>query len=116
MNQPAYLKIVVYVPTTHADQVRQALGQSGCGKIGNYDFCSFSVNGTGRFRPLKGANPFIGESPQNDAESTLEEVEEARIETICPKGILPKVFEAVKKVHPYEEPAIDLFPLWYLEN
>ena len=99
------VKIVVFVPVSHADKIRTALGEAGCGHIGNYDFCSFSVKGVGRFRPLKGANPFIGKI------GSIEEVEEERIETVCLKSKLKKALAAIKKAHPYEEPAVDVYPL-----
>ena len=98
-------KVVVFAPLSHADKVRIALAKAGAGGIGKYDTCSFSARGTGRFRALKGSNPFIGK------EDKLEEVEEERIEVICPAKILDKVLAAVKEVHPYEEPAIDVYPL-----
>lgn len=99
------LKIVVYVPTTHANQIREALAQAGAGNIGNYDYCSFSTTGTGRFRPQAGANPHVGNLNQ------IEEVAEERIETIAPKEKLPQIITAIKAAHPYEEPAIDVYPL-----
>lgn len=99
------VKIVVYVPVEYADAVREVLGKGGAGHIGNYDYCSFSVKGTGRFRPGRGAHPFIGE------EGMIEAVEEERIETICPRKIAPKLIEEVKKIHPYEEMAFDVYPL-----
>lgn len=101
-----FLKIVVFVPSSHADKVRGALAISGAGHIGNYDYCSFSSKGIGRFRPLEGAQPFIGESGK------IEEVEEERIETICAREKLDEVLAEVKKVHPYEEPVIDIYPLF----
>lgn len=101
----ALVKIIIYVPVTHANKIREALTEADAGKIGNYDSCSFSIRGIGRFRALKGANPFLGKINQ------IEEVEEERIETICPQKILKKVLTAIKKVHPYEEPAIDIYPL-----
>jgi hypothetical protein len=100
-----FFKIVVFTPLSHADQVREALAKAGAGHIGNYDACSFSSRGVGRFRPLKGAKPFIGEVGE------IETVEEERIEVICPANILEKVLKEVKKAHPYEEPAIDVYPL-----
>jgi len=100
-----FLKIVVYTPETHADKIRKAIAEAGAGHVGNYDYCSFSVKGTGRFRGGKGTNPYIGESGK------IEEVEEERIETILEPEKLDQVLEAIKKVHPYEEPAIDIYPL-----
>ncbi|MBI5412912.1 hypothetical protein HZA42_01010 [Candidatus Peregrinibacteria bacterium] len=100
-----FVKIVVFVPTSHADKVRRALADAGCGKIGNYDSCCFSVRGVGQFRALKGAKPFIGKIDK------VEKIAEERIETICPKKDLKKALAAVKEVHPYEEPAIDAYPL-----
>lgn len=100
-----FVKIVVYVPVTHADKMRAVLAKAGAGKIGNYDACSFSVKGIGRFRPLKKAKPFLG------TVGKIESVEEERIETICLKTLYKKVVTAVRKAHPYEEPAIDVLPL-----
>lgn len=99
------MKIVVFVPSSHADGVRRALAESGCGHIGNYDFCSFSTKGTGRFRGLKGAKPFLGKAGR------VERIAEERIETICPKAKLVKILAALKKAHPYEKPAVDVYPL-----
>jgi hypothetical protein len=99
----SFVTIVVFVPESHADRVRAVLSAHGCGHIGDYDSCSFSVKGTGRFRPLQGAKPFVG------ALGTIEEVAEERIETICPKDRIAEVFDAVKKIHPYEEPAMQAY-------
>lgn len=99
------MKIVVFVPATHADLIRSTLAEAGAGHFGNYDFCSFSSVGTGRFRGLEGTNPFIGEPGK------IEEVEEERVEVICPIEKKDAVLEAVRKAHPYEEPAIDVYPL-----
>ena len=101
----SYYKIVVFVPVVNANDIRKALSSAGAGHIGNYDFCSFSSKGIGRFRPGKNSNPHIGSQGQ------IEEVEEERIETICPKDKIEEVLESLKKVHPYEEPAIDVFEL-----
>lgn len=94
-------KVVVFTPTTHADKVRQAIGDAGGGNIGAYTFCSFSSRGVGRFTPGEGANPTIGKVGKP------EEVEEERIEFICETGCLDEVIAAIRKVHPYEEPAIE---------
>lgn len=100
-----FVKLVVYVPQSHAEKIRGTLAKNGAGKIGNYDSCSFSVKGIGRFRPLKNSKPFIGKFGK------IEKVVEERIETICEKSKLKKVLTAIRKAHPYEEPAIDIYPL-----
>jgi hypothetical protein len=98
-------KLVVFVPATHADQMREVLGKAGAGQMGNYEYASFSVKGVGRFRPLKGAHPAIGEVGK------FEEVPEERIETIVDEINLEEVMKAVLENHPYEEPAIDVMEL-----
>lgn len=99
--------LIVYVPVAHADAIRKVLAEHGAGKLGRYDSCSFSARGTGRFRPLKGANPAIG------SVGTVEEVEEERIEVLVPSdpAILAPLLRAVREAHPYEEPAIHLLPM-----
>lgn len=99
------VKLVVFVPLTHSDIVRQALGEAGAGKIWNYDFCSFSSIGTGRFRGNERSNPAVGEANKYEA------VEEERIEVVVPREILEEVIEKVKSVHPYEEVAFDIYSL-----
>lgn len=104
------VKIVVFVPTSHADGVREAMGNAGAGKIGNYSHCSFSTKGFGRFIPKDGAKPTIGEI------NKTETVEEERIETICSRDKLNNVIQAIKKAHPYEEVAIDIYNLENLQD
>lgn len=99
------VKIVVFVPETHVDVVRNAMGQAGAGMIGNYSFCTFSSKGVGRFKPELGANPHVGKI------GTLEEVIEERIETVCPREKIQDVIKAIKVVHPYDEVALDIYPL-----
>lgn len=103
--QSQNVKLVVFVPLSHCDIVRQVLGEAGVGKIGNYDFCSFSTRGIGRFRGNENSNPSIGESGK------YESVEEERIEVVLSREILSSVIEKVKSVHPYEEVAFDVYPL-----
>jgi hypothetical protein len=102
-------KIVVYVPESHADILREAMGNAGAGKIGNYSHCTFTIKGTGRFKPEQGANPTIGEVGR------MEEVSEDRIETVCSPDKLQDVLKAIKEVHPYEEPATDVYPIEVVE-
>ncbi|WP_100372409.1 Nif3-like dinuclear metal center hexameric protein [Bacillus sp. FJAT-45037] len=101
----ALKKVVVYVPHTHADQVREALGNVGAGHIGDYSHCSFNTNGVGTFLPGEGTNPHIGQPNQ------LEQVEEVKVETIIPAHLQNRVIQVIMKAHPYEEPAYDVYPL-----
>jgi len=105
MGRSKNVKIVVTVPESHADLVREAIGRAGAGHIGNYSYCSFSSKGVGRFKPEQGASPAIGEVGR------LEAVEEERIEVICRRSVLKDVLAAIKRVHPYEEVALDVYPL-----
>lgn len=100
-----YVKLVVFVPEIHADAVREALGTAGAGKIGNYSFASFSSNGTGRFKPESGAHPAVG------SVGTLAEVSEVRIEVLCERSELAQIVAAMKRAHPYEEVAYDIYPM-----
>ncbi|MCM3716850.1 Nif3-like dinuclear metal center hexameric protein [Fictibacillus phosphorivorans] len=99
------IKLSVFVPVSHEEAVRQALGDAGAGHIGNYSHCSFSTNGWGSFKPLEGTNPYIGE------QGKIERTEEVRLESIFPATIQNSVLSAMKKAHPYEEVAFDLYPL-----
>ncbi len=102
---PENVKIAVFVPVSHSNTVRKAIGDAGGGKIGNYSYCSFSSRGIGRFMPNNKASPYIGKANE------IKEVEEEKIEFICPRNLAKKVIEAIKKAHPYEEAALDIFPL-----
>ncbi|WP_210651714.1 Nif3-like dinuclear metal center hexameric protein [Nocardioides sp. SYSU D00065] len=98
-------KIVVFAPESAADAVRTALTDAGAGRLGDYDSCTYSMAGQGRFRPLDGASPAIGRVGE------LEVVDEARIEAVVPRGRRTAVVRALLDAHPYEEPAFDVLPL-----
>lgn len=98
-------KLVFTVPVADADKVRQAIGEAGAGRSEKYSFASFSVRGTGRFLPLEGANPAIGEV------GTMEEVEEERVECQMDAAVVDDVLAALRRSHPYEEIAFDLYQI-----
>ncbi len=98
-------KLVVYVPRSHLEEVRLALGDAGAGSIGQYSHCTFNTGGTGTFKPGAGTDPFLG-SP-----GELTEVDESRLETVLPRHRISRVLATLYRVHPYEEPAFDLFPM-----
>lgn len=107
--QSKNVKLVVFVPLSHCDIIRQALGEAGAGKIGNYDFCSFSTRGTGRFIGNSSTTPTIGKS------QTYEFAEEEKIEVVVSREILKEVIIKMQQVHPYEEVAFDIYPLEEIE-
>lgn len=98
-------KLVVFCPKNHADKVRSAIFEAGAGFIGNYDCCSFNIEGKGSFRAMENANPFVGEIGKIHLE------EEVRIETIYPVFIENQIVSAMLKAHPYEEVAYDIYKL-----
>lgn len=104
-QKDALLKLVTFVPESHAEYVRNALFNAGAGNIGNYDSCSFNLHGEGTFRANESATPFVGDVGKLHFEK------EARIETVLPKFRQADVLRALLSVHPYEEPAYDFYPL-----
>ena len=104
-KEESLLKLVTFVPTEHVGRVRQALFDAGCGCIGNYDSCSYNVQGEGTFRAGECANPYVGKVGELHTEP------EVRIETILPSFRKGAVVKTLMAVHPYEEPAFDLYPL-----
>lgn len=104
-KEDSLLKLVTFVPTEYADKVRAALFDAGCGHIGNYDSCSYNLEGEGTFRALQGTNPFCGEIGELHSEK------EVRIETILPAFKKKVALQALMAVHPYEEPAFDFYPV-----
>lgn len=99
------IKLVTFVPENHAEHVRQALFEGGAGKIGNYDSCSYNIEGTGTFRGGEETNPYVGEKGKLHFEK------EVRIEIVVPNYLLKNVLKNLFKSHPYEEVAYDLYPL-----
>lgn len=98
------VQIVTFVPVEHRLAVQQALWQAGAGVIGDYRECSYYVSGTGTFFGTDAAHPTIGKKGR------LEEVAEDRLEVVCPAHLLAKALECLRQSHPYEEPAIDVYP------
>ena len=94
-------KWTVFVPTSHADELWEAMAGAGAGSIGNYDQCSFAAEGVGTFRAQPGATPFVGEVGK------LHREQEIRLEMVVPGETLRQVERAMRKAHPYEEVAYD---------
>jgi len=99
------LKLIYYVPDSHLELTKQAIFSAGAGGIGNYEHCAWQVKGIGQFKPVKGADPYIGEVGE------LEQVEEWRVETIVIEENAKAVAKALKASHPYEEPAFEFIQI-----
>lgn len=104
--KPATLKkLMVYIPVSHTENLRNALFGVGAGTIGNYDSCSFQVEGKGSFKALEGSNPYVGEANQLHFEK------ENKIEMVFPAYLRNRIIQTLRENHPYEEPAFDIFAL-----
>ena len=104
-EEPRRCKIAVFVPPSDLEHVSQAMFQAGAGVIGEYRECSFRVAGRGTFFGSEQSHPAVGERGRR------QEVEEWRLEVICPDSALSDVVRALRSAHSYEEPAYDVYPL-----
>lgn len=98
-------RISFYVPPSAAESVKNAMFETGAGKIGNYDCCCWESVGKGQFRPLEGSNPHIGEI------GIVEKVTELKVEMVCDDRVLDSALNALVAAHPYEEPAYNTWPV-----
>jgi hypothetical protein len=96
-------KLVVFVPPEALEGVRDALFEAGAGRIGEYERCSWYTEGTGTFLGGAGTEPAIGEAGRE------ERVGELRLETVFPAELQDRVLGALRRAHPYEEPAFDVY-------
>ena len=99
------MKLEIFVPQEHAFKIRDELAKVGVGVIGNYDHCVAMTLVRGFFRPLPGANPFDGEIGE------IREAEEFKVEVNCRRELVNDAMEAIRRVHPYEEPLVNVIPL-----
>ncbi len=93
------------MPREALDTVRNALFEAGAGRIGDYENCSWYTQGTGTFLGGEGTNPTLGEAGRE------ERVAELRLETVFPEERHVEVIAALRRAHPYEEPAFDVYAL-----
>lgn len=96
-------KLNFFVPVEDKERVKEALFAIGVGRYKNYDCCSFETLGTGQFKPINKANPHIGKLGR------IEHVQEYKVEMICKDELIKEAIEVLKKSHPYEEVAYEVF-------
>lgn len=99
------VKIIVTVPSENLREIRDAICNEGAGIIGNYSYCTITTKCIGTFKPSCNANPYIGER------NKLEFVDEEKLEVVCDIELAKRVINKLRKIHPYEEPAVDIIPL-----
>ncbi|MDX2076356.1 MAG: NGG1p interacting factor NIF3 [bacterium] len=97
--------IVTFITRPHIESLLNAIADAGGGVIGQYTHCAFTTIGTGHFKPLEGANPRFGDKLQ------VNQADEWRVETFCERSVAKEVIEAIKAVHPYDQPVIYMMPL-----
>lgn len=99
-------KIETFIPKSHVDQVIDALNAIGALTIGgNYDYCVFRTQGIGSWRPLEGADPFMGSI------GDICKAEEIKIEFTCKQEVVKEAIRSIKEKHPYEEVVINVLPV-----
>lgn len=98
-------KICFFVPEAQAEAVKEAMFAVGAGKIGDYDSCCWQTAGQGQFRPLAGSEPFIGQQGE------VERVSEYKVEMVCASELVGAAVDALRRAHPYEEPAFDIIEM-----
>ena len=102
----AYCKLEIFIPESHFAVLQKALQAVDAGHIGRYDCCLSYSRVTGCWRPLAGTDPYIGR------ENEISEEPELKVEVTCRTENTDRTVEAVKAVHPYEEPVINVIPLY----
>ena len=103
-------KLSFYVPESHLEAVKDALFAKGAGHYSAYDQCCWQVWGEGQFRPLADSQPFFGKTRQ------LEKVDEYKVEMICIDEAIKEVVQTLLNIHPYEEPAYEVYKILTLED
>ena len=103
-------KLCFFIPETHVELVKQTLFRKGAGRIGLYDNCSWQVLGEGQFRPLSGSVPYLG------IQHAIEKIAEFKVEMVCEEDAIGDVVKELIKIHPYEEPAYEVYKIIDAEN
>lgn len=98
-------KLEIFLPEEALDAVRQALFAADAGHIGQYDHCLSWSKVHSCWRPLENTHPYLGRT------GILEEADELKLEVCCKAEQLNETLAAIKAVHPYEEPVINVLPL-----
>jgi hypothetical protein len=99
------VKLEIFAPQEYALKIRDELAKIGVGRIGDYDHCLAISPVQGYYRPLPGADPFKGQIEK------ISEVKEYKIEVNCRRELVNEAIQVIRRVHPYEEPLVNIIPL-----
>ena len=102
----SFFKMEIFIPESHFPELQKALQKADAGHIGNYDSCLSFSRVTGMWRPLSGTTPYLGK------ENEIFTAEELKVEVTVRQDHLEETLQLVKEVHPYEEPVINVIPLF----
>lgn len=106
MKAFTFCKLEIFIPESHLEPLRQALQQADAGHIGRYDSCLSYSPVTSCWRPLEGTSPYIGR------QGVVSREPELKVEVTCPASRADEIVAVVRRVHPYEEPVINVIPLY----
>jgi len=98
-------KLNYYVPVDAKEKTKEALFNIGVGRFDNYENCSWESLGQGQFKPIANANPTVGKL------DILEVLDEYKVEMICSDELIELAVHTLKKIHPYEEVAYEVFKM-----
>ncbi len=98
-------KLITYIPSKDAENVRNTLFKAGGGTIGNYENCSFNVEGKGSFKGNEDSNPVKGKKGEIIFEA------ETQIGITFAKHLQSNILKALFEAHPYEEVAYEITTL-----
>ena len=99
------VNISVTIPKKNLKRIKKVLFDEGIGKIGNYTNCSLTTKCMGTYKPSKLSNPYIGQK------NKLQRIKEIKLELICNIDEVSKSIDIIKRIHPYEEPVINIIPI-----
>lgn len=99
------VKLEIFIPEADIDPLREALHAVGVGRLGQYDHCLSVTTVSGYWLPLPGSDPHLGETGQ------VSHATEGKVEVVCPFALVAEALQAIRAVHPYEEPLINVLPL-----
>jgi dinuclear metal center YbgI/SA1388 family protein len=99
------VKLVIFIPLGYEEKIMPVLDAMEAGRIGSYRLCTFKSQGEGTFKAEAGSHPFLGEIGE------MERVSEWRLEVLIPRANVLELIEKIRRAHPYEEMAYDIYPV-----